>query len=70
MEQVRTMQQVRTRDRSGCDGSGPGQGTPREDGTGRGKVENQRGNPEGNGSGLKDGSGRSGGKGKGQGGKR
>jgi hypothetical protein len=39
-----------------CDLSGPGQGTPRRDGSG--KVANQRGNPNSNGTPLKDGSGK------------
>lgn len=48
-----------------CDGSGPGQGTPRQDG--RGKFDKGKGNANGNGTPLRDGSGSSnGGKGYGR----
>ena len=39
-----------------CDGSGPGQGTPRRDGSG--KALKNRGNPDSTGTPLKDGSGK------------
>jgi hypothetical protein len=63
MEQSRT----RVRDTAECDGSGPGQGTPLQDGSG--KAYKGKGNPNGTGTPLKDGSGggKGGGKGAGKG---
>jgi hypothetical protein len=62
MEQARS----RVKDTANCDGSGPGQGTPLQDGSG--KAYKNNGNPKGTGTPLKDGSGGGRGQGRGAGG--